>query len=113
MNINAPLPGTYPGSPAYPLGNANPVYAYESSGLFKQSQLSANINARLNARYSMFGYYSLGNAHSNTDGVNTFPANTYDLTTEGSRAGFDTRPRGGMGGSHTAPSGCRLDTFLA
>jgi hypothetical protein len=80
--------------------------------LFKQSQLSANINARLNARYSMFGYYSLGNAHSNTDGVNTFPANTYDQTTEWSRARFDVRHRGVMGGSLAAPYGVRLNPFL-
>jgi len=112
VNINAPLPGTYPGSPVYPMGNANPVYAYESSGLFKQSQLSANMNARLNARYSMFGYYSLGYAHSNTDGVNTFPANTYDLSTEWSRARFDIRHRGVMGGSVAAPFGIRLNPFL-
>ena len=113
VNINAPLPGTYPGSPVYPMGNADPVYAYESSGLFKQSQLSANINARLNARYSMFGYYSLGNAHSNTDGVGTFPANTYDLTTEWGRAQFDIRHRGVMGGNVTAPFGLRLNPILA
>ncbi len=94
------------------MGNADPVYQYESSGLFKQSQLSANINARLNARYSMFGYYSLGNAHSNTDGVNTFPANTYDLSTEWSRAQFDVRNRAVMGGNLTAPFGIRLNPFL-
>ncbi len=110
VNINAP--GNYPVAPVYPMGNANPVYQYQSSGLFKQSQLSASVNARLNARYSMFGYYSLGNAHSNTDGVNTFPANTYDLSTEWSRARFDIRHRGVMGGSITAPFGIRLNPFL-
>jgi Carboxypeptidase regulatory-like domain len=112
VNINAPLPGTYPLSPLYPMGNANPVYEYQSSGLFKQSQLSANINARLNARYSMFGYYSLGTAHSNTDGVNTFPADTYDQSNEWSRAQFDVRHRAVMGGSMTAPFGIRLNPFL-
>ncbi len=112
VNINAPLPGTYPGSPVYPMGNADPVYAYQSSGLFKQSQLSANINARLNARYSMFGYYSLGRAHSNTDGVNTFPANSYDFSNEWSRAQFDIRNRAVMGGSIAAPWGIRLNPFL-
>ena len=113
VNINAPLPGTYPASPVYPMGNANPVYGYESSGLFKQSQLSANINARLNARYSMFGYYSLGNAHSNTDGVNTFPANTYDLSTEWSRARFDVRHRGVMGGSLNGAFRRQVESILA
>jgi hypothetical protein len=112
VNINAPLPGTFPGAPVYPMGNANPVYQYESSGLFKQGQLSANINARLNARYSMFGYYSLGSAHSNTDGVNTFPVNSYDYSSEWSRAQFDVRSRAVMGGSFTAPWGVRLNPFL-
>jgi hypothetical protein len=112
VNINAPLPGTYPVSPGYPMGNANPVNQYQSSGLFKQGQLSANINARLNARYSMFGYYSFGNAHSNTDGVGTFPSNTYDLTTEWSRARFNVRHRAVMGGSMAAPLGMRLNPFL-
>jgi hypothetical protein len=112
VNINAPLPGTYPSSPLYPMGNANPVYEYQSSGLFKQAQLSANINARLNARYSIFGYYSLGDAHSNTDGVNTFPVNTYDQSTEWSRAQFDVRNRAVLGGSLTAPFGIRLNPFL-
>ena len=112
VNINAPPPGTYPGSLVYPMRNANPVYQYESSGLFKQSQLSANLNVRLNARYSLFGYYSLGNAHSNTDGVNTFPVNSYDFSSEWSRAQFDVRHRGVMGGSITAPFGIRLNPFL-
>ena len=86
--------------------NTNPA------DLFKQNQLSANINARLNARYSIFGYYSLGHAHSNTDGVNTFPVNTYDQSTEWSRAQFDVRNRAVMGGNITAPFGIRLNPFL-
>ena len=73
VNINAPLPGTFPANPVYPMGNASPLYEYQSSGLFKQNQLTTNINARLNARYSLFGYYSWGHAHSNTDGVEHLP----------------------------------------
>jgi hypothetical protein len=112
VNINAPLPGTFPANPVYPMGNASPVYEYQSSGLFKQNQLTANINARLSARYSLFGYYSWGHAHSNTDGVNTFPANSYDLSNEWSRAAFDVRHRVFMGGTIAAPLGIRLNPFL-
>jgi hypothetical protein len=112
VNVNAPFPGTYPANPMYPMGNADPVYQYESSGLFKQNQFTVNINARLNARYSLFGFYTLGHAHSNTDGVNTFPANTYDLSTEWSRAQFDVRHRVLMGGTLSAPLGIRLNPFL-
>ena len=36
------------------MGNASPLYEYQSSGLFKQNQLTTNINARLSARYALF-----------------------------------------------------------
>ena len=111
-NINAPFPGTYPANSVYPMGNASPVYQYESSGLFKQNQFTVNINARLNARYALFGYYNLSHAHSNTDGVGTFPANSYDLSNEWSRAQFDVRNRALFGGNVTAPFGIRLNPML-
>ena len=107
VNINAPPPGT-PGS----VGTANPLYQYESSGIFKQNQLTVNLNARLNARYTMFGFYNYGHAHSNTDGVGSFPANSYDFTNEWSRAQFDIRHRAVMGGNITAPYGIRLNPML-
>ena len=107
VNIAAPSPGT-PGS----AGNASPVYQYQSSGLFKQNQLTVNVNARLNANYSMFGFYNLGHAHSDTDGSGSFPVNTYDRSTEWSRAQFDVRHRFIMGGAITAPFRVRLNPFL-
>ena len=51
-----------------------PVYLMESSGLYNQNQLITNVNARLNANMSLFGYYTLNRAMSNTDGLGTFPA---------------------------------------
>ncbi len=107
VNVSAPPPGT-PGS----VGSASPLYQYGSSGLFKQNQLTVNVNARLNANYSMFGFYNLGHAHSDTDGVGTFPVNTYDLSTEWGRAQFDVRHRFIMGGALTAPFRVRLNPFL-
>jgi Carboxypeptidase regulatory-like domain len=111
-DINAPLPGTYPLNPVFPMGKTNPVYQYESSGAFKQNQFTVNVNARLNSRYSMFGFYNLGFAHSNTDGVGTFPADSYDLSAEWSRAQFDVRHRFLIGGSITAPLGIRLSPMV-
>jgi hypothetical protein len=106
-NINAPIPGTYdprnPAAAVYPLGNGGIRYQYESSGLFKQLQISANMNARVNNKINLFGYYVWGQAHSNTDGTGSFPANNYDLTGEWSRAAFDRRQQVQMGGSITAP----------
>jgi len=104
-NINAPLPGTYTGlgTGVYPLGAVGPLYMYESSALFKQSQLTFQINARVNSRFNLFGYYSLGDAHSNADSSGGFPANQYDLSSEWSRAGFDIRQRIQIGGSMQLP----------
>jgi hypothetical protein len=111
-NINAPLPGTYifgdPTSGVYPLGNPNPLDMYESSGIFKQSQVVVNVNARVNEKFSMFGYYTWARASSNTDGVNTFPANSYDESNEWSRAQFEVRNRIFMGGNIELPLAIRL-----
>jgi hypothetical protein len=71
-----------------------------------------NLNARLNARYSLFGFYAYGHASSNTDGVGTFPASSYDNSIEWSRAGFDIRHRFLMGGNIAAPLGIRLSPLM-
>ena len=106
-NINAPLNGVFPAGL-----NHNPLDQYESSGLMKQSQITANVNARLNAKYTMFGFYNYGRASSNTDGVGTFPVNSYDLSTEWSRAQYDVRHRFLIGGNLAAPMGVRLNPFV-
>jgi hypothetical protein len=70
-DINAPLPGSYdpqvPGSGVYPLGNPNPVFLVESSGLYNQNELIANVNSKVNDSVSLFGSYVYNRARSNTD----------------------------------------------
>jgi len=111
-NINAPLPGTYvfgnPASGVYPLGNPNPVDEYESSGLFKQTQLVWNLNAKINTKFSLSGYYMWARASSNTDGVNSFPANSYDLSNEWSRSLYEVRNRFFVSGNLELPLAIRL-----
>ncbi len=52
-----------------------PIYLMESSGLYNQNQLITNVNSRLNNNVSLFGYYTLNRAMSNTDGISArFPA---------------------------------------
>ncbi len=115
-NINAPLPGTYdpndPTSGERPLGIGENVYQYESAGIFNQNQLIANFNARVNPGLTLFGFYTLNRARSNSDGAGSFPANQYDLTSEYGRAGFDTRQRVFMGGSVALPFGFRINPFM-
>ncbi len=83
-DINAPLPGTYtgPGTGVYPLYaqyQTDPVLLMESSGLYNQWQLITNVRSQLNKRVSLNGFYMYGRSYSNTDGVNTLPANPYSM----------------------------------
>ena len=115
-NINAPLPGTYtgiPGSGIYPFGSAGPIQEIESAGLYNQSQFTVNLNSQVNAKLSLFGYYSLNFAKSNTDGVGSSPANQYDLRDEYGPASTDVRNRGGFGGSIAWKWGLRLNPFVS
>ncbi len=116
-NINAPLPGTYnslvAGSGVRPYGAAaGDIYLYEASGIFNQHQMISNVSARVSAKLTLFGFYAYGHANGNTDGVNTFPANTYNLSTEYGRTAFDVHHRAFIGGSLTPKWGVSLSPFI-
>jgi hypothetical protein len=114
-NINAPLPGTYTGvtgSGLYPYGDVGPIYEQESGGLYNQDQLVVNVNSRLNRKVSLFGFYVLSYAWSNTDGIFTFPANQYSMVGEYGPAATDIRHRGSIGGTIVAPWNLRLSPLV-
>ena len=92
--------------------NVTAIYLYESSGIFNQDQLVTSLNARVNPRISFNGSYTLGRAHSDTDGSGTFPADSHDLRPEYGRAGFDVRHRVQFSGSFAFPWGVRLSPML-
>lgn len=108
-DINAPFPGIG----ARPYGDIGDIYMYESSGIFNQRQLITNVNARFSRRFTLFGYFTVGSAKSNTDNAASFPANQYNLLNEYSRAGFDSRFHTFMGGSITAPWGLRFSPYIS
>jgi hypothetical protein len=114
-DINAPLPGTYSpsvtGSGIYPFGNPNPIFLMQSDGLYNQSQVIANINARLSFA-SIFGFYVFNKAMSNTDGFSTFPANPYNSAGEYGPAITDVRHRFTVGGSLNFRWNIRLSPFV-
>src|SRR6185503_2160390 len=127
--LNAPLPGTFvPGVPASgirPLDCAdfippeiNPstrcnVFAYESSGRYKQNQFIVNLNNRLPRNMGNFSVsYVLMKANSDADGAGSFPANPYDLSTEFGRASGDVRHRVWINGNFRAPWGISLNPFI-
>jgi hypothetical protein len=107
-NINAPLPG----SGLRPYGGANSIYLYETSGVYRQDQWTTNVNAKVNSRLTLTGYYIYGQARSNSDGAGTFPSNQYDLSTEMGRAAFDIRHRFQLNGSVATRWGFRFSPFL-
>jgi Carboxypeptidase regulatory-like domain len=115
-NINAPLPGTYMfgdrTSGVRPLGILENIYEYESEGIFKQNQLIANFNIRAGAGLSLFGYYSLNYANSDTSGPSSFPSAPYNISADYGRADFDIRHRVFVGGSIALPDGFRLNPFM-
>ncbi len=115
-NINAPLPGTFnpddPTSGVRPLGNIGNVYEFESDGNFHQNQMIANFNWRMGTRLSLFGYYVLNYADSDTAGASSFPANQYDLAEDYGRAAFDIRQRFFFAGSVSLPWGLRASPFI-
>ena len=134
-DINAPRPGTYnpqvPGSGAFPNGSPNPMFLVESAGLYKQNELIANVNSKLNDAISLFGSYLYNRAMSNTDyspppqntdfnpaistqgfGVGSFPANPYNFAGEYGPASTDIRNQATFGGSIGTKWGLRFSPLF-
>jgi Carboxypeptidase regulatory-like domain/TonB dependent receptor len=97
-------------APALPPPNEI-LYQYQSQGIFKQNQLTVNANVHMRA-VSLFGYYVLNYANSNTSGPTYIPSDPLDPALDYGRAPFDYRNRIFMGGSLNFPKGFRLNPFL-
>jgi hypothetical protein len=90
-----------------------PQYQFESGGVFNQNQLIANINLRMGARLTLFGFYVLSYANSNTGGAGTFASNpALGIGADYGRAGFDVRNRVFLGGTVSLPHGFRISPLL-
>jgi len=111
INANAPFPGT-PGSTQRPDPAEGNIYRYVSEANFKQNQLIVNTNIRAGSRLQLFGYYVLNYANSDTDGVTSFPSNSYNISQDYGRAAFDFRNRLFLGGSLALPMNLRLSPFM-
>jgi hypothetical protein len=114
-NVNTPLPGTYnpqTSTGVYPNGVPGNIYEFESEGIFKQNQFFTNLTIRAGANLSLFGYYALNYANSDTAGATSFPSNPYDIPADYGRASFDIRNRVFMGGTIGAPWGLRFSPFM-
>ena len=63
-------------------------------------------------RISLFGFYSLNFANSDTSGASYFPSNPFDPGADYGRASFDVRNRFLLGGNIQAPFGVSLSPML-
>ncbi len=105
-------------NPADPITGERPnginenIFQYQSEGTFKQNQLIINGSVRVGTRLSLFGYYTLNYANSDTSGAAGFPSNPYDLQQDWGRAIFDVRNRLFFGGTIGLPRGFRLSPFM-
>ena len=98
------------------------IYQYQSEGIFKQNQLIVNSRVQIGTRLSLWGYYTLNYANSDTSGAGYIPSTPcIPNVTEGGpcgiaedygRASFDVRHRAFVGGFITMPWGLRASPFL-
>jgi hypothetical protein len=117
VNINTPLPGTYsigvPGSGVYPYGSAaGGIYEYQSTGTYNQNQLITSVNSRVNANISITTFYVFAHAHSNTDGIGSFPSSAYTIGDDYGRASNDIRNRFTLIGSILTKYGIRFSPSI-
>jgi len=117
-DLNAPLPGSI--IPVIRPGGIRPdptrgeINQYEASGRYNQRQLFVGFNSRLSRKITLSGNYSLSKTENDTDGQGSgaFPVNSYDLTGEYGRGGFDVRHRFSLFGSLILPWKVSLNPFI-
>jgi Carboxypeptidase regulatory-like domain len=111
-DINAPIPGTI--TQANPSGTrpgpGGEIDQFEATGRFHQQQMFIGFNSRLNPQFSLSGSYVLSKTMNDTDGQGSslFPMNSYDLSGEWGRGGFDIRHRFSVFGTYNNPKLWRL-----
>ncbi|MGA3262857.1 MAG: carboxypeptidase regulatory-like domain-containing protein [Terracidiphilus sp.] len=85
------------------------LYEYYPEAVFKQNQLIASINAKVNTNLSFVGFYTLSFANGNGNGS---ASDAYNLDKDYARAGFVTRNSLFAMASYTGPWGIRFNPFL-
>lgn len=108
-NINAPPP-PYLQVPDPAIGVLRQI---ESSAHSQAHALELMLRGKLSRFFNGTVQYTLGRAYNNTGGINSLPANSYDLRGEWSRADFDERHRFNLLGTIKAGQWFNLGMTLA
>jgi len=98
-DINAPLPPYYSQRPDQTMGRVRQI---ESSASSRSRSLEILFRGNLSRFFNGTIQYMTGRAYNNASGINSLPANSYDLSGEWSRADFDERHRFNMLGAFKA-----------
>ena len=90
-----------------------PANMYTSEGVFRQNQLITSFNLRAGTRLTLFGFYVLSYANSDTGGAGSFPSNpALGIAADYGRAACDVRNRAFFGGTVALPHGFRVSPFM-
>ncbi len=118
-NINSPLPGTFdfpfytsPTPGVRPVAGFENVYQFQSEGIYRENQLFLQATIRAGAKLTLFSYYTLTYANSDTSSATAFPSNPRNLMQDYGRSPFDSRNRYFLGGSIGLPRNFRLSPFM-
>ena len=84
---------------------------FQSEGFLRQNQLNTNFNIRTR-RLSLFGFYGLNFAKSDTSGANYFPSIPGNIGEDYGRAAFSVTSRLFLGGNITLPHAISLSPFV-
>ena len=88
--------------------SGNYLYEFTPEAVFKQNQLITSVNATINKKLSVMGFYTLAWANSNTGSA----TDAYDLQKDYGRAGFVSRNMLFAMANYTGPWGIRFNPFL-
>ena len=89
-DVNAPLPPLFA---ARPDPNFTVIRQIESTGRMTGHSLEVGLRGNVTRYFNGMVQYVFGRAWNDTNGINAFPANSFDLTGEWGRADFDVRHR--------------------
>lgn len=101
-----------PENPAAPGPAPNPVFQYESEGIFKQNQFIVNGSIRMGAKLTLFGYYTLNYSDSDTSGPTDLISIPGEPWKDYGPSSYDIRNRIFLGGTSALPYGLRVSPFL-
>ena len=118
-NINSPEPGTFdfpfytsPTPGVRPIAGFENVYQFQSEGIYRENQMFLQATIRAGAKLTLFSYYTLTYANSDTSAATAFPSNPRNIMQDYGRSPFDIRNRYFLGGTIGLPHNFRLSPFM-